>query len=63
MSKINTGAYGRKHAIGCISPYKKQVLLLNDKLREKYGNDYRDSITANTVDAFQVQTLKKCSKV
>ena len=59
MNKINTGAYGRKHAIGCISPYKKQILLLNDKLRGKYGNEYRDSVTANTVDAFQVHVSKE----
>ena len=43
-----------KHAIGCISPYKKQVVKLNEALKDKYGNRFRDNVIVNTVDAFQV---------
>lgn len=46
-----------KHAIGCISPYKKQVVKLNEALKDKYGNRFRDNVVVNTVDAFQVEVL------
>jgi hypothetical protein len=50
-------AQDNKHAIGCISPYKKQVVKLNEALKDKYGKGIRENITVNTVDAFQVEAL------
>jgi hypothetical protein len=43
-----------KNQIGCISPYKKQVVKLNEELRQKIGNKWRNFVSVNTVDSFQV---------
>jgi superfamily I DNA and/or RNA helicase len=55
MKQLTSKAPGLKDSIGCISPYKKQVTMINEKMREKYGMKYRENITVNTVDAFQGQ--------
>ena len=57
MKKINAAANNWKNIIGCISPYKKQVLRLNERLRTQYGAKYREHIAVNTVDAFQVKKM------
>lgn len=44
-----------KHKLGLISPYKKQVNMLNENLRDKHGMKYRELVAVNTVDAFQGQ--------
>ena len=46
--------HASKDAIGCISPYKRQVTLLNKKLKDQHGHKHRDHVTIDTVDAFQV---------
>lgn len=48
----------QKNAIGCISPYKKQVIKLTEALKDKYGHKFREHVAVNTVDAFQV--LNNC---
>lgn len=48
-----------KNQIGCISPYKKQVLKLSEELKQKIGNKWRTHATVNTVDSFQVIYTKK----
>ncbi len=55
LKKLNASKQSTKHVIGCISPYKKQVTALNEKLRGTHGMKYRDFIAVNTVDAFQVR--------
>jgi len=55
FKKLNVGGQTMKHKLGLISPYKKQVNMLNENLREKHGMRYRDWVAVNTVDAFQGQ--------
>ena len=54
IKKLNSTNKELKHTIGCISPYKKQVVMLNEKLKEAHGFKFRDYVAVNTVDAFQV---------
>ncbi|KAK1384450.1 putative helicase MAGATAMA 3 [Heracleum sosnowskyi] len=39
--------------IGIISPYRSQVRLLQNKLRDTFGEDSKDLVDINTVDGFQ----------
>ena len=55
FKKVNVDGQTMKHRLGLISPYKKQVTMLNENLREKHGMRYRDLVAVNTVDAFQGQ--------
>jgi len=45
----------KRDMIGCISPYKKQTALINEQLKNKYRDKYKNAISVNTVDAFQGQ--------
>jgi superfamily I DNA and/or RNA helicase len=58
IKKLTAANQSTKHLLGCITPYKKQVIAINEKLRDKYGMKYRDHVTVNTVDAFQVSLTK-----
>ena len=42
-----------KDNIGCISPYKKQVLMLKETLKKRYKKEYKKYVAVNTVDSFQ----------
>ncbi len=42
-------------SIGIISPYKEQVVYMQEQVREHFAPEHREKITVNTIDAFQGQ--------